>query len=53
MLRVEGKLRDSSVWLMKTTDIFRGGPMGNPLNWKEYTGLGMSTWQILRNVVCT
>ena len=53
MLRVEGKLRDSSVWLMKTTDIFRGGPMGNPLNWKKHTGLGMSTWQILRNVVCT
>lgn len=24
------------MWFMKTTDTFRGGPMGNPLNWKRH-----------------
>lgn len=32
---------------------FQGWPNGNPLNWKKHTGLSMSTWQILRNLVCT
>lgn len=37
------------MWFMKLLTLSGG----NPLNWKKHTGLGMSTWQILRNVVCT
>ena len=51
--RVGEKLRDSSVWFMKTTDTFKRGPMENAWNWKKYTGLGVSIWQILRHVLCT
>lgn len=36
----------------KTTDTFRGGPMGDPCSGRN-TGLGTSTWKVLRNLVCT
>lgn len=36
----------------KTTDTFRGGPMGDPCSGRN-TGLGTSTWKVLRKVVCT
>ena len=41
------------MWFMKTTDTFKRGPMENAWNWKKYTGLGVSIWQILRHVLCT